>query len=103
MISDPKKITNRLYENVEYLLAIHDDIPRGYLERAIGVSTGYISRTKKNGDFDLPITKVVAIAEYFGIELNDLIYGNYKKAYLIMQGAKIAKELKEMEGEQKGE
>lgn len=91
-----QELTSRLHDNVDALIKLHNK-QIGEVEKAIGVSVGYFGRTWNNRSFDLPITKVVAIAEYFGIELNDLIYGNYKKAYLIMQREKIARELKEMD------
>lgn len=91
-----QELVSRLHDNVDALIKLHDK-QIGEVENAIGVSVGYFSRTWKNRSFDLPITKVVAIAEYFGIELNDLIYGNYKKAYLIIQREKIARELEEID------
>lgn len=89
-------ISKKILENIEYLIKI-----RGYeigkVEQAIGVSTGYFSRTLKH-DVNMPIDKVVKIAEFFKVPIDYLVYGSYKKQYLEDQIAKMQGELKEIQG-----
>ena len=89
-------ITNNLYNNIKYLFMLNG-VKISEVEKAIGVSVGYFARTRQNGNFDLPITKVVAIAEYFKIDIYQLVFGNFKKVYLEVQAEKINRELQEIQ------
>lgn len=89
-------IVKRLRENIDFLIKIRKE-KIGEVETAIGVSIGYLSRSKEYAD--LPISKVVRTAEYFGVSVDSLIHDYYKAEYLKKQIAELQAELKEVEGE----
>ena len=89
-----KLIVKRLRENIDFLIKIRKE-KIGEVETAIGVSIGYLSRAKEYAD--LPISKVVRTAEYFGVSVDSLIHDNYKAEYLKKQIAELQAELKEVE------
>ena len=90
-----QEILDRLYENIEALIKIQQ-VPIGVFEKAIGVSTGYISRSKAH-NVDMPITTVVRIAEYFNVPTDYLIYQTYKANYLRQQIESMKKQLEDVE------
>lgn len=89
----------RLHENIEYLIKIQGCYI-GDVETSIGVSKGYLSRSK---GVDLPVSKVIALAEYFVIPVSKLLYENYKEYYLTYKIAQMQSELAEIESEVKHE
>ena len=94
-----------LWNNIRYLIKAYN-IRVGDLENTIGVSKGYLSRM--NGS-DLPISKVISLADFFEITLDELVRGDFRKAWLTGEIKRLQKELdalelaekQEMEGEQK--
>ena len=96
---------SNLYRNIGYLIKAYN-IRIGDLERAIGVSAGYISRS---AGVDMPISKVIKIADFFEITIDELVRGDFRKAWLTGEIKRLQKELdalelakkQEMEGEQK--
>jgi hypothetical protein len=89
-------IVKQLRENIDFLIKIRKE-KIGEVETAIGVSIGYLSRAKEY-NADLPISKVVRTAEYFGVSVDSLIHSNFKAEYLKQQIAELQAELKEVEG-----
>lgn len=84
---------SNLYKNIGYLIKVYN-IRIGELERAIGVSAGYISRS---AGVDMPISKVIKIADFFEITIDDLVRGNYRKAFLEGEIKRLQKELDALE------
>lgn len=82
-----------LWNNIRYLIKAYN-IRVGDLENTIGVSKGYLSRM--NGS-DLPISKVISLADFFEITLDDLVHGNYHKAWLTGEIKRLQKELDALE------
>ena len=94
---DSKVLLNRVYNNIDYLILI-DNVERGEVEKAIGVSAGYLTRSKEKG-VDLPISKIVALAMFFRIHVDFLIGHNYEIDYLDRQIEKAKSRLDEIEKE----
>lgn len=86
---------DRLYENIEYLIKIRG-YDKGRVETAIGVSVGYLSRSKAH-NVDMPITTVIRIAEHFNVSLDALISEPYKANFLRQQIEVMKKQLEEVE------
>lgn len=94
-----------LYRNIKYLIIAYN-IRVGDLEDTIGVSRGYFSRSM---GVDFPISKVIKIADFFEITLDELVRGDFRKAWLTGEIKRLQKELdalelaekQETEGEQK--
>lgn len=86
-------IVKRLRENIDFLIKIRKE-KIGEVETAIGVSIGYLSRSK---GCDLPISKVIRTAEYFNVSVDSLIFSNFKAEYLKKQIAQLQSELAEIE------
>ena len=82
-----------LHRNIGYLIKAYN-IRIGDLERAIGVSVGYISRS---AGVDMPISKVLKIADFFEITVDELVRGNYRKAFLEGEIKRLQKELDALE------
>lgn len=82
-----------LHKNIWYLIKAYK-IRVGDLERAIDVSVGYLSRSK---DVDMPISKVIKIADFFEITIDDLVRGNYRKTFLEGEIKRLQKELDALE------
>lgn len=85
-------ITN-LHRNIGYLIKAYK-VRVGDLERAIGVSVGYLSRSN---NVDMPISKVIKIADFFEITVDELVRGNYRKAFLEGEIKRLQKELDALE------
>lgn len=94
---DNKALLNRIYKNVDFLILING-YERGEVEKAIGVSVGYISRSREH-NVDLPITKIVALAQFFHTQVDYLIGHNFEADYLKGQIAKIQCRLDEIDTE----
>lgn len=88
-----KLIMQRLHDNIDFLIKIRNK-KIGEVETAIGVSKGYLSRSK---ECDLPISKVIRTAEYFSVSVDSLIHSNFKAEYLKKQIAELQGELAEIE------
>ena len=94
---------NNLANNIKYLIKAYN-IRVGDLEDTIGVSRGYFSRSM---GVDFPISKVIKIADFFEITIDELVRGDFKKAYLTGEIKRLQKELdalelaKELESEDK--
>lgn len=84
---------SNLYRNIGYLIKAYN-VRIGDLEKAIGVSAGYISRS---AGVDMPISKVIKIADFFEITIDDLVRGNYRKAFLEGEIKRLQKELDALE------
>ncbi len=80
---------SNLYRNIGYLIKAYK-VRISDLEKAIGVSAGYISRST---GVDMPISKVIKIADFFEITIDDLVRGNYRKVYLEGEIKRLQKEL----------
>lgn len=91
---DSKALLDRIYNNIDYLILING-YERSEVEKSIGVSVGYISRLRTH-NVDLPITKIVAIASFFKIRVENLLAHNYEKDYLNMQMDKLKSRLQEI-------
>lgn len=91
------ELTQKICNNAKYL-ALIDNKPIGDVEKAIGVSVGYFSRTLKHG-VNIPLAKVVRLAEYFKIHIDFLIYRNYEVEYLDRQIEVMKSRLDELESE----
>lgn len=74
-----KEMTQKICRNVKYLCLIHGE-KLGDVEKAIGVSVGYISRTNKAAS-DFPICKAYRIAQYFFIPIDNLINFDFCREY----------------------
>jgi len=74
-----KEMTQKICRNVKYLCLIHGE-KLGDVEKAIGVSVGYISRTHKVAS-DFPIYKAKKLADYFTIPVSFLYEIDYCKLY----------------------
>lgn len=79
--------------NIGYLIKAYK-IRIGDLEDTIGVSRGYFSRST---GVDFPISKVIKIADFFEITIDDLVRGNYRKAFLEGEIKRLQKELDALE------
>jgi len=86
-------VMRRLHDNIDFLIKINNK-KIGEVETAIGVSIGYLSRSK---GCDLPISKVIRTAEYFNVSVDSLIFSNFKAEYLKKQIAQLQSELAEIE------
>lgn len=82
-----------LHRNIGYLIKAYK-VRIGDLERAIGVSVGYLSRSM---NVDMPISKVLKIADFFEITVDELVRGNYRKAFLEGEIKRLQKELDALE------
>ena len=84
---------NNLANNIKYLIKAYN-IRIGDLEDTIGVSRGYFSRSM---GVDFPISKVIKIADFFEITLDELVRGDFRKAYLTGEIKRLQKELDALE------
>lgn len=82
-----------LWNNVGYLIKAYK-IRVGDLENTIGVSKGYLRRMVGS---DLPISKVICLADFFEITIDDLVRGDYRKAFLEGEIKRLQKELDALE------
>ena len=82
-----------LWNNVSYLIKAYK-IRVGDLENTIGVSKGYLSRMSGS---DLPISKVISLADFFEITIDELVHGDFHKAYLTGEIKRLQKELDSLE------
>lgn len=89
------KLTQKICNNVKYL-ALIENKQIGEVEKAIGVSVGYFSRTLKHG-VNIPLAKVVKLAEYFKIYIDSLICHDYEVDYLDRQIEVMKSRLDEIE------
>lgn len=91
MIGDRNVVIDivRLHNNIQYLIKIQH-LKVGEVENAIEVSTGYLSRMKNK---DIPVSKVISLADYFGVSLDDLVYGTYDETYIEDQIKALQKQL----------
>lgn len=74
-----KEMTQKICRNVKYLCLIYGE-KLGDVEKAIGVSPGYISRTHKDAS-DFSICKAKRLADYFTIPVSFLYEIDYCKMY----------------------
>ena len=74
-----KEMTQKICRNVKYLCLLRD-VKLGEVEKAVGVSVGYISRTYKKAS-GFSICKATKFAEYFDIPIEFLISVDYCKLY----------------------
>ena len=74
-----KEMTQKICRNVKYLCLI-ENVKIGDVEKAIGVSPGYISRTHK-GASDFSICKAYKIAQFFVIPIDNLINFDFCREY----------------------
>ena len=74
-----REITQKICRNVKYLCLMRG-LKLGEIEKAIGVSVGYISRTHKEAS-DFSVCKAHKLAEYFGLAVDHLIELDYCRAY----------------------
>lgn len=88
-----------LWNNIKYLIIAYN-IRVGDLEDTIGVSRGYFSRST---NVDLPISKVIKIADFFEITLDELVRGEFRKAYLTGEIKRLQKELDALEAAKEAE
>ena len=100
MISNNDVITDiiGLHNNIQYLIKIQH-LKVNEVENAIGVSIGYLSRMKNK---DMPVSKVISLADYFEVTLDDLVYGTYDETYIMDQIAALQKQLDDIRSK-KGE
>ena len=71
-----KSILNNINSNIQCLIE-ERHIPVSDVEKAIGVSVGYLSRLKKH-NMNLPITKVAKLADYFNVTIDNLAYCDFR-------------------------
>lgn len=82
-----------LHNNIQYLIKIQH-LKVNEVENAIGVSIGYLSRMKNK---DIPVSKVISLANYFEVSLDDLVYGTYDETYIKDQIKALQKQLADIE------
>jgi len=97
---DHNKLLDRIYSNIAWLINIRKK-KISEVELAAGVSIGYLVRSKTS-NVDLPISKVVLFANYFGVTVDDLINNSYEEMYLKEQIAVLQKRLEEVKSQNKG-
>ena len=68
---------SKIYQMIHYLCE-KNGTQIGDLEKAIGISTGYISRTR-TGNRRFSLETALKIAEYFNISIDELIKGPPEK------------------------
>ena len=85
-----KELTRKICRNVKYLCLIRD-VRLGEVEKAIGVSVGYISRTHKAAS-DFSLFKADRIAKYFDIPIEFLFTEDYCEKYHRLELIKLRSE-----------
>ena len=87
-------ISGRFYENVKFI-ARDKRINLKEIEQTIGVSQGYMSRTKKD-NMDISLSKAYTAAKMLGYSLDDLIEHDFAKEF---RRSEIRKEIARLEAE----
>lgn len=94
------KISNdRIADNIQYMLKARGE-KNSDLENAINVCNGYIAGVRGRGAFKtLPLDKLVAIADYFAISLDKLVFTDRREEALTEQINKLYTQFNEKIGE----
>lgn len=79
----------KVIENVYTLIEIRD-INVSDVEKAIGVSIGYLSRIKKGMNMDA--LNLINLACYFNVTIDDLVFKDYKNELIKAKIAKLEEE-----------
>ena len=74
-----KEMTQKICRNVKYLCLI-ENVKIGDVEKEIGVSKGYFSRTGKDAS-DFSLCKAYKLAHFFVIPIDNLINFDFCREY----------------------
>lgn len=85
----------KVYDNI-YFLIKHRGVSIGKLERSIGVSLGYLSRSKKV-NADISAETLYRISKFFDVTMDELYTGSFRADAIKEELERLRKELAELE------
>lgn len=96
MMEIDRELLNTFYSNVQCLIE-REGCYIGEVEKAIGVSVGYFSRSRKH-DTKIPLISAYKVSQYFGVSLEDLLTQNYREVLIEEKIKKLQCELDDIRG-----